>query len=139
MEPCNVTTASTSHGLPPADDRTCHHPRCCPWVRDCRVRVAGWALDRNESIGSLITKFPGSLIGPATTIGRPYPLHDGSQGTDLYLTRHGVATAFAADVSPAVQEQIFATQRPFSVDAFNSKSGAPAWKTITMGDCPGRS
>ena len=94
------------------------------------VYAAGWALDRNESIGSLITKFPGSLIGPATTIGRPYPLHDGSQGTDLYLTRHGVATAFAADVSPAVQEQIFATQRPFSVDAFNSKSGAPAWKTI---------
>ena len=33
-------------------------------------------------------------------------------------------------ISPAVQEQIFATQRPFSVDAFNSKSGAPAWKTI---------
>jgi hypothetical protein len=33
-------------------------------------------------------------------------------------------------ISPAVQEQSFATQRPFSVDAFNSKSGAPAWKTI---------
>jgi len=94
------------------------------------VYVAGWALDQNDSIGSLITKFPGSLIGPATTIGRPYPLPDGAQGTDLYLTRQGVATAFAADVSPAVQAQIFATQRPFSVDAFNSKSGAPAWKTI---------
>ena len=35
------------------------------------------------------------------------------------------AAAFAADVSPAVQGQIFATQRPFSVDAFNSKSGVP--------------
>jgi hypothetical protein len=33
-------------------------------------------------------------------------------------------------ISPAVQEQILATQRPFSVDAFNSKSRAPAWKTI---------
>jgi len=88
------------------------------------VHVAGWALDQNDSIGSLITKFPGSLIGPATTIGRPYPLPDGAQGTDLYLTRQGVATASAADVSPAVQAQIFATQRPFSVDAFSSKSGA---------------
>src|ERR1700736_6869890 len=94
------------------------------------VYIAGWALDQGDSIGSLITKFPGSLIGPATTIGRPYPLPDGSQGTDLYLTRRGVATAFAADVSPTVQGQIFATPRPFCVDAFNSKSGVPAWKTI---------
>jgi hypothetical protein len=80
--------------------------------------------------GGNITKFPGSLIGPATTIGRPYPLPDGSQGTDLYLTRQAVASAFAADVSPQAQDQIFATQRPFSVDAFNSQSGVPAWKTI---------
>jgi pimeloyl-ACP methyl ester carboxylesterase len=94
------------------------------------VYIAGWALDQGESIGTLITKFPGSLIGPATTIGRPYPLPDGSQGTDLYLTRQGVATAFAADVSPTVQAQIFATQRQFSVGAFNSTSGVPAWKTI---------
>ena len=94
------------------------------------VYIAGWALDQGDSIASLITKYPGSLIGPATTIGRPYPLPDGSQGTDLYLTRQGVATAFAADVSPEVQGQIFATQRPFSVDAFNSKSGVPAWKAI---------
>ena len=94
------------------------------------VYIAGWALNQGDSIGSLITKFPGSLIGPATTIGRPYPLPDGSQGTDLYLTRQGVATAFAADVSPRIQGQIFATQRPFSVDAFNSQSGVPAWRTI---------
>lgn len=94
------------------------------------VFIAGWALDQGDSIASLIIKYPGGLIGPATTIGRPYPLADGSEGTDLYLTRQGVATAFAADVSPEVQGQIFATQRPFSVDAFNSKSGVPAWKTI---------
>ena len=94
------------------------------------VFIAGWALDQGDSIGQLITKFPGSLIGPATTIGRPYPLPGRSQGTDLYLTRKGVATAFAADVSPEVQDQIFATQRPFSMDSFNSQSGVPAWKTI---------
>ena len=33
-------------------------------------------------------------------------------------------------ISPAAQEKVFATQRSFSVDAFNSESGAPAWKTI---------
>jgi pimeloyl-ACP methyl ester carboxylesterase len=94
------------------------------------VYIAGWALDQGDSIAQLLTKYPGSLIGPATTIGRPYPLPNGGQGTDLYLTREGVATAFAADVSPQVQDQIFATQRPFSEDALNSKSGVPAWKTI---------
>jgi len=94
------------------------------------VYVTGWALDKGESIGSLITKFPGSLIGPDTTIGRPYPLPGGSQGTDLYLTQQGVQTAFAADVSGTVQGEIFAEQRPFTVDAFNSPSGDPAWKTI---------
>lgn len=54
----------------------------------------------------------------------------GSQGTDLYLTMQGVQTAFAADVSPKVQDQIFATQRPFTEAAFNSVSGVPAWETI---------
>ncbi|MCL2788794.1 MAG: alpha/beta hydrolase, partial [Micrococcales bacterium] len=39
-------------------------------------------------------------------------------------------TAFAADVSPKIQDEIFATQRPFSEDALNSESGVPAWKTI---------
>jgi pimeloyl-ACP methyl ester carboxylesterase len=94
------------------------------------VYIAGWALGQGDSIAQLLTKYPGSLIGPATTIGRPYPLPNGAQGIDLYLTREGLATAFAADVSPKVQDQMFATQRPFSEDALNSKSGVPAWKTI---------
>jgi pimeloyl-ACP methyl ester carboxylesterase len=94
------------------------------------VYITGWALDKGDSIATLITKFPGSMIGPETTIGRPYPLPDGSNGTDLYLTQQGVQTAFAADVSPKVQKEIFATQRPFSQAAFDSASGVPAWKTI---------
>jgi pimeloyl-ACP methyl ester carboxylesterase len=94
------------------------------------VYITGWALDKGDSIATLITKYPGSLIGPETTIGRPYPLLDGSNGTDLYLTQQGVRTAFAADVSPTVQKEIFATQRPFSQAAFDSTSGVPAWKTI---------
>ena len=94
------------------------------------VYIAGWALDKGESIGQMLKKFPGSLIGPATTTERPYPLPDGSVGEDLYLTRQGVATAFAADVSPDVQDLIFATQRPFSVAALDSESGEPAWRTI---------
>jgi pimeloyl-ACP methyl ester carboxylesterase len=73
---------------------------------------------------------PGTEIGPNTLITRPYPLPDGTQGTDLYLTREGLGTAFAADVSRKTQDQMFATQRPFSQEAFASPSGEPAWKTI---------
>ena len=53
-----------------------------------------------------------------------------AQGIDLYLTQDGLKTAFAADVPSRVQDQMFATQRPFSQEAFGSPSGAPAWKTI---------
>jgi pimeloyl-ACP methyl ester carboxylesterase len=94
------------------------------------VYIAGFAPDAGESLVQLVTMNPGSEIGPATTIGRPYPLGNGQQGTDLYLTQDGLRTAFAGDVPRNVQDQMFATQRPFSQEAFQSVSGTPAWKTI---------
>ena len=48
----------------------------------------------------------------------------------MYLTREGLGTAFAADVPRKTQDQMFATQRPFSEEAFASPSGEPAWKAI---------
>ena len=94
------------------------------------VYIAGFAPDTGESLLQLVTMNPGSEIGPNTLITRPYPLPDGTQGTDLYLTREGLGTAFAADVPRKTQDQMFATQRPFSQEAFGSPSGEPAWKTI---------
>ena len=94
------------------------------------VYIAGFAPDQGESLVQLVTMNPGSLIGPNTTITRPYPLGDGAQGTDLYLTKDGVRTAFAGDVPGPVRNQMFATQRPFADEAFQSTSGTPAWKTI---------
>jgi len=94
------------------------------------VYIAGFAPDAGESLVQLVTMNPGSEIGPDTLITRPYPLSDGTQGTDLYLTREGLGTAFAADVPRKIQDQMFATQRPFSQEAFASPSGEPAWKTI---------
>jgi len=94
------------------------------------VYIAAFAPDAGESLLQLVTMNPGSEIGPSTLITRPYPLPDGTQGTDLYLTREGLGTAFAADVKPKTQDQMFATQRPFSEEAFASPSGEPAWKTI---------
>jgi len=94
------------------------------------VYIAGFAPDQGESLVQLVTMNPGSLIGPNTTITRSYPLSDGTQGTDLHLTQDGLRTAFAADVQKKVQDRMFATQRPFSQEAFQSLSAAPAWKTI---------
>ena len=94
------------------------------------VYIAGFAPDAGESLVQLVTMNPGSEIGPSTLITRPYPLPDGTQGTDLYLTREGLGTAFAADVPRKTQDQMFATQRPFSEEAFASPSGEPAWKAI---------
>jgi len=94
------------------------------------VYIAGFAPDEGESLVQLVTMNPGSEIGPSTLITRPYPLAGGGEGIDLYLTREGVRTAFAADVPRRVADQMFATQRPFSQAAFENVSGTPAWKTI---------
>jgi pimeloyl-ACP methyl ester carboxylesterase len=94
------------------------------------VYIAGFAPDAGESLVQLVTMNPGSEIGPTTLIPRPYPLPGGGEGTDLYLTQDGFRNAFAGDVPTKVADQMQATQRPFSEEAFASLSGEPAWKTI---------
>lgn len=94
------------------------------------VYIAGFAPDEGESLVQLVTMNPGSELGPSTLVTRPYPLADGGEGTDLYLTREGMRTAFAADVPRHTTDLMFATQRPFSEEAFASPSGTPAWESI---------
>jgi pimeloyl-ACP methyl ester carboxylesterase len=94
------------------------------------VYIAGFAPDKGESLIQLVTKNPGTMIGPKTLLQRKYPLGDGTDGTDLYLTEHGFETAFASDVPKKLADQMWAEQRPFSQEAFASLSGEPAWKTI---------
>lgn len=94
------------------------------------VYIAGFAPDKGESLFKLVTMNPGSEIGPKTLITRKYPLGNDGEGTDLYLTKRGFETAFAGDVPKARADQMWAEQRPFSEEAFQSLSGEPAWKTI---------
>jgi pimeloyl-ACP methyl ester carboxylesterase len=94
------------------------------------VYIAGFAPDAGESLVQLVTMNPGSEIGPATLIPRPYPLAGGGEGIDLYITKEGFRTAFAGDVPTKIADQMQATQRPFSQEAFVEASGEPAWKTI---------
>src|SRR2546421_1990004 len=94
------------------------------------VFIAAFAPDNGESLVQLVTMNPGSQIGPATLDFRPYPLPDGGTGTDLYLKKSALHDAFAGDLPLKVTDQMQATQRPFSNEAFTSLSGEPAWKTI---------
>jgi len=94
------------------------------------VYIAGFAPDKGESLVQLVTMNPGTQIGPATLEFRPYPLADGGMGTDLYLKKSAFHDAFAGDLPLKVTDQMQATQRPFSNEAFQSLSGEPAWKTI---------
>jgi pimeloyl-ACP methyl ester carboxylesterase len=94
------------------------------------VYIAGFAPEAGESLFQLVTMNPGSEIGPTTLTTRPYPLANGGEGTDLYLTKQGFRTAFAGDLPQRTTDLMFATQRPFSQEAFVSLSGSPAWKSI---------
>jgi pimeloyl-ACP methyl ester carboxylesterase len=92
------------------------------------VYIAAFAPDVGETQGELITKFPGSIVGPVS-VAVPYTKVDGTTGTDLYLSKDGHA-AFAADLSTAEFRLLQATQRPFDADSFIYPTHAAAWKTI---------
>ena len=92
------------------------------------VYIAAFAPDVGETQGELITKFPGSEVGPVS-IAVPYTKADGTTGTDLYLSKDGQA-AFAADISSGAFRVLQATQRPFDADSFIFPTTAAAWKTI---------
>ena len=74
------------------------------------VYVAGFAPDKDETLVQIVGMNPGSEIGPATLITRPYPLPGGGEGTDLYLTRAAFQDAFAGDLPRKVTDQMQAAQ-----------------------------
>ncbi|WP_375483905.1 alpha/beta fold hydrolase [uncultured Jatrophihabitans sp.] len=92
------------------------------------VYVAAFVPDIGETQGELITKYPGSEVGPVS-VPVPYTKADGTTGTDLYLSKSGQA-AFAADLTEAHFKVLQATQRPFDADSFTFPTTAAAWKTI---------
>jgi pimeloyl-ACP methyl ester carboxylesterase len=94
------------------------------------VYIAGFAPDKGESLAQLVTMNPGTQIVPEALTQRAYPIPGGGTGTDLYLKKSVFHEAFAADLPRDITDQMQATQRPFSAEAFGSASGDPAWKTI---------
>jgi pimeloyl-ACP methyl ester carboxylesterase len=93
------------------------------------VYIAGFALDQNESVLQMASRFPGSSL-PTAISPVPFPLADGTTGTDVYIAPAKFRDVFAADV-PATQAAVLAaTQRPVAQTALLEPSTAPAWATI---------
>ncbi len=94
-----------------------------------------------EAGQSIITSYdpaayPGSLLGPDTTMVRPTynPAAPGDQDVDVYIKPTVFREVFAGDQRPAVARAMAAAQRPLSYFAQTEPSGEPAWKTIPSWD-----
>ncbi|MFJ3305196.1 alpha/beta fold hydrolase [Streptomyces sp. NPDC086549] len=102
------------------------------------VYVGAFVPDKGESIETVLDpqKYPGSLLGPDTTLVRPAPnpSAQGGQDADIYIKPHDFRGVFAADVSATDASVMAATQRPLSYTAETEPSGEPAWKTIPSWD-----
>jgi pimeloyl-ACP methyl ester carboxylesterase len=93
------------------------------------VYIASFNLDVGESTAELAARFPGGQLGPALD-SVPFPLADGTTGTDLYIRQDRFREVFAADVAPEVAELMAATQRPIAASALEDRATKAAWNTI---------
>jgi pimeloyl-ACP methyl ester carboxylesterase len=90
------------------------------------VYIAAFQPDAGETAGQLNGQFPGSKLGPDTTIVRAYP-----SGNDLYLRPERFREVYAGDVEPDVAAVMAAAQRPIDPAALGEPlQGPPAWHTI---------
>jgi pimeloyl-ACP methyl ester carboxylesterase len=88
------------------------------------VYAAGFIPVAGESVLQLSNKFPGSLLGPATSYTVNVP-----GGTDLYVKSADFHAAFAADRTAAQAVVAAVTQRPIAVAA----AGEPAAAGVPAG------
>lgn len=99
------------------------------------VFVAAYILDDGESISSVLDpdQFPGGLLGPDTTIARPFPNPATPTGTDvdLWIRREDFATVFAADVPDRRRASMVLGQRPLSLSGLNGvATGDQGWRRL---------
>ncbi|WP_155981405.1 alpha/beta fold hydrolase [Nocardia sp. BMG111209] len=97
------------------------------------VYVGAFLPDQGESITTAVdpVRFPGGLLGPATIDIRP---RAGTVDPDVYIKTEDFAQVFAADVAPAQQQRMAATQHPLALTAQLDPSGPPAWRTVPSWD-----
>nr|WP_232328481.1 alpha/beta hydrolase [Kibdelosporangium sp. MJ126-NF4] len=94
------------------------------------VYIAGFAPEKDESAFGITAQYPGSHLGPKTTVERKFPVQGGGEGTDVYINEKDFRDVFAADLSPRVTANMFATQRPVAATAGAGPSGEPLWRLV---------
>ena len=102
------------------------------------VYVAAFVPDAGESIAQAAdpARFPGSLLGPDSTIVRPIanPAAAGGQDVDIYIALDKFRAVFAGDISASRADVLARTQRPLTATANFEPSGDPAWRTLPTWD-----
>jgi len=94
------------------------------------VYVDAFAPGQGQTVGQLVTAYPGScVLPPANVTVQPYPGAP-SGAVDVYV-KQSVFPSCMANGLPAREAAVLAaTQRTLTSIALTQKSGVPAWKTI---------
>jgi pimeloyl-ACP methyl ester carboxylesterase len=94
------------------------------------VYVAAYALEEDESLLDVTTRFADTTLTPALR-----PAGVGARGTDpasveLYIDRDAFPSVFAGDLPAGVAAVAARSQRPITATAFEAKASAAAWRTL---------
>ncbi|MFF8882779.1 alpha/beta fold hydrolase [Streptomyces flaveolus] len=93
------------------------------------VYLAGYALEKGESLGELQGRFPDSDLA-AALVYTPFPLEGSTgTGTDVSVQPDKFPAIFAADVDSRLAEVLAVSQRPLAAQAFADAAPAAAWKS----------
>ena len=93
------------------------------------VYLAGYALEKGESLGELQGRFPDSDLA-AALVYTPFPLEGSAgTGTDVSVQPDKFPAVFAADVDSRLAEVLAVSQRPLAAQAFADAAPAAAWKS----------
>ncbi|MEY2566670.1 MAG: hypothetical protein QOE35_1199 [Actinomycetota bacterium] len=89
------------------------------------VYIAAFVPDAGDTVGGLTAMNPGSGLGPASLVFRPYP-----GGVDGYIDPAQFRRIFAGDLDRSTAAAMAASQRPADASVLAVPSGVPAWRTI---------
>ena len=94
------------------------------------VYVDGFAPAQGQTIGQLVSAYPGSCVLPAANVtAQPYPGAPAG-AVDVYIKQSVFPSCMANGLPAAEARVLAATQRPLTSLALTQPSGVPAWQTI---------
>jgi pimeloyl-ACP methyl ester carboxylesterase len=94
------------------------------------VYVDAFAPAQGQTIGQLVTAYPGScVLPPANVTTQPYPGAPAG-AVDVYVKQDVFPSCMANGLPASEASVLAATQRPLTSIALAQESGVPAWKTI---------